>query len=169
MSLSSRKMTPKRPKMRPPNAPQEASKLPPRGPREASQDIQTNIQEASNPQPRHGGGMGRRPLDPPPPVDSSQGCLACWILSVLVLVLFQKNSSWASGTSRRGPGRTRKDCHGPQRPQKILQDGSRWPPRRPRLPKMASKMPPRRPRWPPRRLRWPQDASKTAQDAPKTA
>ena len=39
--------------------------------------------------------------------------------------------------------------------RKILQDGSRWPPRRPF--------------WSPRRLRWLQDAAKTAQDAPKTA
>ena len=46
-----------------PNGPQGASKLPPRGHREASHNIQTNIQEASNPQPRHGGGMGQRPLD----------------------------------------------------------------------------------------------------------
>ena len=45
-----------------PERPQEASKLPPRGSREASQETPRGIQEAS-PQPRHGGGMGRRQLD----------------------------------------------------------------------------------------------------------
>ena len=60
-----------------PRCPTTASKMPQNCPREASHEIPTNIQETSDPQPRHGGGMGRRPLDPPPPVDLSQGCLAC--------------------------------------------------------------------------------------------
>ena len=46
-----------------PRRPHEASKLPPTCPREASHDIPTNIQEAHNPQPRHGGGTCRRQLD----------------------------------------------------------------------------------------------------------
>ena len=57
---------PKRPERgpkRPQNGPHEASKLPPRGPREAYHEIPTSTQEASDPQPRHGGGRGRRPVD----------------------------------------------------------------------------------------------------------
>eukprot|EP00959_Pyramimonas_sp_CCMP1952_P186706 3904148-Pyramimonas_sp.AAC.1 len=39
-----------------------ASKLPPVGPRTGLDEIRTNIQQASYPKPRHGGGMGRLPL-----------------------------------------------------------------------------------------------------------
>ena len=54
---------PKRGPKRPQNDPQEAPKLPPRGPRNANHEIPTNIHEVSDPPPRHGGGIGRRPLD----------------------------------------------------------------------------------------------------------
>ena len=57
------KRPPRGPK-RPQNGPQEAPKLPPRGPREANHEIPTNIHEVSDPPPRHGGGIGRRPLEP---------------------------------------------------------------------------------------------------------
>eukprot|EP00959_Pyramimonas_sp_CCMP1952_P137080 2868598-Pyramimonas_sp.AAC.1 len=49
-----------------PRGKKRGPKRPPKGPqdclRESSHDIQTNIQDASNPQPMHGGGMGRTPL-----------------------------------------------------------------------------------------------------------
>ena len=80
----------------------------------------------------------------------------------------------------KGPTRTRNDINVHK---ESPQDGSSWPPRRPRWPKMPSKMPPRRPRWPKMAYkfaqdgprwppRWPkrvQDASKSAQEATKTA
>ena len=53
---------PKRPQKdpkRPQNGPQEASKLLPRGPREAYHEIPTKTPDASDVQPRHGGGIGR--------------------------------------------------------------------------------------------------------------
>ena len=76
--------------------------------------------------PRHGGGMGRKPVDPPPPVDSSQGCTACWMFQVLVLVLFPKELP--SGL-RVIPPATRKGPHSPISCPRRLQDGPRWPPR----------------------------------------
>ena len=61
---------PKRPQGGPKEAPRgpktvrEAPKLLPRGPRGASHDIPTNIQEAYDPQPRHGGQMGKTSTSP---------------------------------------------------------------------------------------------------------
>ena len=45
------------------NDPQDASKQFPKIPRNTHHDIPTNTQEPSDPHPRHGGGMGRRPFD----------------------------------------------------------------------------------------------------------
>ena len=46
-----------------PRSPLEASNLPPGGPKEANHELPTNIQDTSDPSPKHGGGIGRRPLD----------------------------------------------------------------------------------------------------------
>eukprot|EP00959_Pyramimonas_sp_CCMP1952_P298067 6235008-Pyramimonas_sp.AAC.1 len=77
--------------------------------------------------------MCRKPFDPPPPVDSSQGCLACSILPVLVLIFFP--IEFPLGLRRVSPA-TRKDCPGSSRSgcrgfscPGWLQDGPRWPPR----------------------------------------
>ena len=53
----------KRPPKRPKRGPQDAAKLLPRGPPETYHEIPTNTHEPSDPQPKHGGGMGRMPFD----------------------------------------------------------------------------------------------------------
>ena len=53
----------KRGPKRPQNGPQDASKLLPRSPQNTYHEIPTNTQEPSDPHRRHGGGMGRRPVD----------------------------------------------------------------------------------------------------------
>ena len=66
---------------------------PPRGPQEASQKTPRGIQEASDTHSRHGGGLGRRPLDPPPPVPVTQ------VLGVPDFILswfFSNSSQWPS-------------------------------------------------------------------------
>ena len=138
--------------------------------------------------------MGRRPLDPPPPVDSSQGCLACWTYRVWFWFFFQKNSPWRFGPSRRPPVRDLKDLPGPQFPnfpppprpvrrprhrpipkkssktaQDGLQDGHVGPRWLPKWSKMASNSAQDGPRRPPRRPKGVQDTSKFAQEASKTA
>ena len=126
------------------------------------------------PEPRHGGGIGRRPLDPPPPVDSSQGCPACWILSVLVLVLFPKELLCL----RRVPPGSRKGCPGRQFPNFLPKKAPRWPPRCLQDGQDGLqdgydgfKMPPRRPKLYPRRAkiasRWPKRPLRGLQDSPR--
>ena len=107
---------------------------------------------------RVAGGTGRSARgSPPPPVDSSQGCLACWTYRVWFWFFFQKNSPWGSGASRRPP--VKRSIR-----KKILQDGPRWLPRWPRWPKMASKMVQDGLQV---RPRWSKTASKTAQESPR--
>ena len=105
---------PKSPK-RHPRSPEEAPKSPPRGPRGASQD--PHIQEASDP-PRHGDGMGRRPLDPPTPVPAT----GCQRTEMFTCLNPSKRFPMASGLTRKPHGKPTKELPlPPRRP--------RWPPR----------------------------------------
>ena len=122
--------------------------------------------------------MGRRPVDPPPPVDSSQGCTACWTFQVLVLVLFPKELPLAL---RPVPPATRKDLprssrtsnsgKNPARRLKMAQDGLQDASKTAKMASKTAKMAPRclqdGPRCTQDGLRWPQDGPRRPKRPPR--
>ena len=164
---------------RPPRGFKAVSKRPPRGLPGDPNDQRTPRRH----QTQHPGtvaGWAEGPVDPPPPVGLPKGCPACWILWLLVLVLFAKELPLGL---RPVPPATRKaqipqlkalnpEKNPPRRPkmaskmatlaQDGLQDGPRWPPSPPKMVQdglqdgpRESKIPPSSPKKPPRRPKRP--------------
>ena len=116
------KDAPKRPKRgpnRPQNSPPEVSKLFQKGPRDASHDIPTNFQEVFNPQPRNGGGMGRRHQE------ATHIDFQCCFSTIFVFSLFRGSSCLRQPKSP--PTGFQETPGAPERPHKHPPEASRGP------------------------------------------
>jgi len=133
---------PKRPKRGAQTAPKRLQNCRQDAPPRASQETPRGNQEASDPQPRQGGGMGRRPLDPPPPEACHRGAR-------------RAERGLCLSFNSRGVS-TDRAAH-PESSQKVggkATDASKTAKMASKTAKMAQESP-----------RWPQDVSKTAQHA----
>ena len=157
------------------NGPQDAAKLLPRGLRESHHEIPTNTQEPSGPQPRHGGGTGRKPLDILLSYKESHWPSGCrWSRAFLLVTSFLPLFGevyippppwvWTGSPTRcqnvlLGPRWLQEGLGERKMASKMAQDTSRWlkiasdahprglktAPRRFQVPSEPSKNPPKRP------------------------